>query len=644
MRVRRMSLLAVMSLALSIVSGGLNAPAARALTPDAATTLPVVSFTDLVLDEAHGHIFVSGSGNSEILVRDLTGAAVATIADTPGVRDLALSPDGATLYAALTSSHAIAAIDTSTLLATARYATGDGTCPESVAAVSGKLWFAYGCDRYQTDLGVVDPSTAPPTTTLRLLPSVTQSFVVLSAPAKPGMVLLAGVESSMLRVYDVSSGTALPGPSHEGHAGAGAAVSADGSWVVDLAGEVFLTSDLSAAGAYVMGSGTFATGFATGSGGVAAASMYPEGITVFRPDRSQVRTYSFSPCCDQSQSGIVPVNGLAFTADTATLYAMTGGYNKATMLRVLHDPLKSRSTLSLTKPASASINHAFAITGKLSSPVPIPAGQVITVVRDRGAGGAVTPVASTVTASGGTFTITDTVTQRGAYGYRATWQGDAQHSGSTVRITFAVMGLVPSLTITTGSGPYAYGARPLVVAHLSTTKLRSLKVYVQPYGGTKILWNSGTVDSHGNLSAYYTLTRRATFTAMFAGDETYEPRTYTKALLSHARVSSALQGSYGTSGSYRLYRTSVDPLLVITVAPNNSGTCVQFFAQRYYSGAWHNVATLTCNVYLDRTSRGGAVLITNAPSGARYRLRGLFIGNNRNVATTGAWQYLRFTT
>jgi len=48
-------------------------------------------------------------------------------------------------------------------------------------------------------------------------------------------------------------------------------------------------------------------------------------------------------------------------------------------------------------------------------------------------------------------------------------------------------------------------------------------------------------------------------------------------------------------------------------------------------------------VLLDSNSRAGATFATTAPAGTRYRLRAVVHGNNRNVRTPGAWQYLRFT-
>jgi hypothetical protein len=139
------------------------------------------------------------------------------------------------------------------------------------------------------------------------------------------------------------------------------------------------------------------------------------------------------------------------------------------------------------------------------------------------------------------------------------------------------------------------------------------------------------------------MTRRTTFTAAFAGDDTYEPTWVAKILTSHARLNTVLFGYYATSGSYRLYHRGAAPEALVSVAPNNTGSYVDFIAQRYYSGAWHN-ATGTSKLTLDANSRAGAVLYSDYPAGTRYRLRATFLGSPRNVATNGSWVYLQLTT
>jgi hypothetical protein len=639
---------AVLVLAALAATAGLMsiAPPAGA-TADATLSMPLTHFTDLVVDDAHGHVFLSGGGTDGIVVRNLEGATVTTIPNEPGATQMALSYDSSTLYVALVGAGAIAAIDTGTLTETTRYSVG-AICPTSVAFASGKVWFGYGCDQWGSNVGVVDPSTDPPTVTLGLLASNTDyPPEVLASAAKPGLLVVADVGSSpgLLQLVDVSTGTAVFGASRQDTSpGPDVALTADGSRLIMTYGAVFLTSDLTADGSYT-GPYDSSIGFAAGPGGLVAESVlgwYTPDITVFRADRTVVRSYETGGCCSQGQSGSVPRAGLAFSGDGTHLFAVTTDYlGNTVQLRVLHDPGKAPATIALTKPTSAVINHAFSLTGHLTSTLAIPVGAVITVKRDSTYGTVNLP--SRTTASGGAFTITDTLTKRGAYGYRASWAGDATHAATTTRVTFAVSGLTTAVSILNGAGPYGYGSRPLVVAHLGTSKLRALRIYATPYGGSKTLIRSGTVDSHGNLSVYYTMTRRTTFTVAFAGDDTYNPVYSSKALLGYAKVSSAMLGYYATSGSYKLVHTSVDPSLYVSVAPNNAGACVSYAVQRYYSGAWHTVATDSCE-YLDSTSHGVATYYTNVPAGTRFRLRATFNGDTRNVKTYGAWVYGKFTT
>src|SRR5690349_21676086 len=143
MRVKR-RLAVAMAGAVAVVGGiasvGLPATSARAATTTVA--LPISTYSHMVLDPAHQHIFISGGGSSSsILVTDYSGQTVATIPNEPGAYGLALSGDGSTVYAALSGSGAISAISTSTLAETARYSTGPN--PAFVAYTSGKIWFSY---------------------------------------------------------------------------------------------------------------------------------------------------------------------------------------------------------------------------------------------------------------------------------------------------------------------------------------------------------------------------------------------------------------------------------------------------------------------------------------------------------------------
>jgi YVTN family beta-propeller protein len=132
--------------------------------------LSITSFYQIVPDTAHGHLFISQGRRSsnEILVTNLAGQQVATIPGQDGVMGIAISPDGSTLYAALSASHAVSAIDTSTLLETASYSLGSTDTPKNLAVQSGKVWVSYGtpfvppATPAAAQIGDINLSASPP--------------------------------------------------------------------------------------------------------------------------------------------------------------------------------------------------------------------------------------------------------------------------------------------------------------------------------------------------------------------------------------------------------------------------------------------------------------------------------------------------
>jgi hypothetical protein len=644
--VRRLALLALVTFTASF---GLTAVAPTALATEQVFALPLGHLSDIVVDDAHGHVFVTGGGSGGIVVRDLAGAAVTTITNEPGAMQMALSEDGGTLYVALRSADAVAAISTTTLTETTRYATGASTCPATVAVTSGKVWFGYGCNGASGDLGVIDPATVDvPAVTLNKLPPNTFYYAPMlqASPAKPGLLVAGegGLSPATLRILDVSSGDVVLGASNQPGSSLGDfALSPDGSHVVTAASSPyehpsFKTTDLSPDGVY--DSSSYPNSVALTGDLVAAGSngLYSDDIYVHRTDGSLIRTFEVGGYA--SREGGLAAAGLAFDASGTVLYAATGGNGYSVVLHVLQEPGKSASTLTLTKPSSALIYHPYTLSGKLTAEgTTLPAGSVITVRRASSYGTANLP--SRTTDAGGSFTIPDNVGHRGTYTYTASWAGDETHAGSSAVVALAVTGATPLLSITTSSGPYSYGAKPVVVAHLGTTHVRTLTIYAQEYGGSRYAIKTGTVDSQGNLSVAYTITRRTVFTASFPGDDAYQPRAVAKTLLSRAHLAQTLSGYYATSGSYRLYHVGTKPKLTVTVAPNNYGACIDFVAQVLRSGTWVTSATLSCS-NLDAYSRTAAWYVTTAPSGTHVRVHATFRGSTLNAATTGGWVYLLF--
>ena len=118
---------------------------AHADTGASGVALPLSSYYQMAVDSVHDHLFFSqgSSAQNGILVTDFSGNTVTTITGQTGVMGIALSPDGSTLYAALSGAHEVTAISTATLQQTAAYPLGDANTPFNVAVQSGKLWVSY---------------------------------------------------------------------------------------------------------------------------------------------------------------------------------------------------------------------------------------------------------------------------------------------------------------------------------------------------------------------------------------------------------------------------------------------------------------------------------------------------------------------
>lgn len=629
---------------LAVALGGLAvaAPAASA-TADTTVALPMSSFQDIAVDAVHGHVFLTGGDATGVVARNLDGSAATTLTNEAGAFGLALSDDSSTLYVGLGTTDAVAAIDTATLTETARYATGASTCPALVAVTGTSVWFGYGCGAtWQGGVGVVDLSGDTPAVTLAR--QGTAQFYVSPFVAAAGDHLVVGERGSApstLYSYPVTGAT-LGTPATTSISGDmdDMAVTPDHADVILAEGSPYYhprykVSDLSADGQYGTNN-PYPNSVAT-AGEFVAAGLYAAGttdVTIYRSDGISVRAYDFA---DQLET-----RGLAFTPDGATLYAVGGAYSSSRTLHVLHDPTKYASTLALTKPSSAHINVAYTITGTLSSTTTIPAGAVIHVTRKSPYDTVALP--NVTTGSNGAFSVTNKVSRRGVYTYTFTFDGDATHAGVTKPLGVQVIGLTPSITVTANAATYNYHATATVTAHLGTTHTnRTLRISATPYLLGATVLKTGAVNSSGNLTASSVVTRRTAFSAYFAGDDTYEPRTVVRTVLVKAALSETLLGYYATSGSYRLYHTSVDPTLRVGVTPNRYGTCVAFTAQRYVSGAWQPAATQAC-FRLDSTSHVEAFLYGTHPVGIPYRMQATFAGDTSNVKTVGGWVYFKFTS
>lgn len=306
---------------------------------------------------------------------------------------------------------------------------------------------------------------------------------------------------------------------------------------------------------------------------------------------------------------------------------------------------KLPGTLTLTAPGTAPRAGALTVTGRISG-APFTAGQVVKVTKtDLGHTSGVA-FADAKLATDGSFSFKDTPQIGGANTYKAAYGGDVSHKSASRTATVQVSRTAPSLTVATDHGTYKYGQSAKVTAHLGTTyNSRTVAIYAQPYSGSKVLVKSAKVDSHGNLTASYRLTRSTTFSAVFTGDYRYAPKTVARAVQTYAGVSEKLSGYYTstTVGStvYRVYHRTAKEQLDVTVSPNKAGQCVKYRVQRYYSGAWHTQSTSACAALSSSSTGRQKMSLTNGLNN-RYRVAAQYVHSSRdttNLSTWGAWQY-----
>lgn len=283
LRIRSAAL--VVALALSGLAA-VSSPAGAS----AATTLPLTTANDILVDQADGLVFLSGyaksAGGSGLVTTDLNGNLVAKPA-VPDVQHIARTPDGNSLVVTRGDGR-ISVVDPTTVTVTSTVTMPGDCAVGDLAPSSGKVFFLYYCaGEGYWKLGAVDLGTAVFTLGLQTFSYYDGNLETV--PAEPSM-LVANV-AGQLEVLDTSGG-ASPTASvravrYIGN-NSGAVLTPDGSTVVTGDMQVLATDDLAHVGSYYTPSGKGAV--AVREDGVVAAwsaglvSFFEPGH--FEPDRT----------------------------------------------------------------------------------------------------------------------------------------------------------------------------------------------------------------------------------------------------------------------------------------------------------------------------------------------------------------------
>ena len=598
-----------------------------------------------VLADGHGHVYLTGGpGTTGVLVRNAAGSADATISGESGANGMALSPDGSTLYVALTDANAISAISTTTLTETARYSTGSGTCPAEVLQLADKVWFGYGCSGSGYGIGVVDLTTSTVTTGV----VTTSSDVPLLAggAAAPNLLFAGPSGGSSLTSYTVSGSTlTLAHSVSVGENLAQLALSADGSQVLTASGGEY---DIARYDVSTLGRGgqygnnyPYPDAVVVAPVGQVVAGIdapYDPDIRVFDVAGDALQTFEVG---DNDSNTELARDGLALDPSGAHLYAVTAALGDDGIyhyrLHVIANPLASSTAMTVTAPKKATRGGALALSAHLTSGGAPVSGAVVQVVRHDASG--TTRIATPKTSSNGTASVTDHPPVGGTVTYTFSWAGNSTYAPVTRKATVTVSRAATALTISLSTRSHAYGARFTVHAHLGRTfNGRTVSIYATPLGGARHALKTAKVDARGNLTATYSVVRRTKFTASFPGDFRYAPATRSASAVVAAKLVTAIAKNRGTNGRYALYSHTGGARLGGKVIPGKSGECLRFVLQKLIGKRWRTVAS-GCFT-MDANSI--AVGIAKGPTKTPFRNRVEYPGDHANSATHSKWYYIEF--
>ncbi|MFI1566949.1 YncE family protein [Streptomyces sp. NPDC020490] len=646
---RTRSISTATALAVLFSSAALSVAAAGTAS---AATANVTTPGGIVADGALKRVFVGDRSTGTVKATDYSGTLVDSADGISGVTDLALSDDGATLYAAAEGTHEIVALDAATLDEKARYPVATLKGPRYVAFSGGKVWFTYG-DQWDGDLGSVDPAAAPGSdpdpVTLGQAPdgvSIWNPGLLDTDPSTPGLLAVGetGDSTGSMAILDVSSGTAQKVAYYSSdytlNSGIGDIDMVPGAPQVLVNGtlrDAYQDGKFTQAGAYPAGQ---------------RADIAPDGtvaqingtqIATYKPNAAKpIRTYSV---------GSYGTADLAWAPDASRVFALVGTSGGGYTVKALTDPTKNVPTLTVNAPSTAKRATKLTVTGKISATVPLPSGVKLEVTRTdlESPNGKALP--SVTVKADGTYSFSDTPPAGGTVTYKVRYAGDAQHTAVSASDKVSVSRNATTLTLNNNGKLYSYGTDVKFTAHLGTTyKNRTVEIWADPFGGDKPkkLIKSGTVNSSGNITATVDMTRDTLVTAVFKGDARYAPKTVKSTAYAKVKVSVAVSKHYKTAKigthTYYWFHKSTDPLLTTTMT-YYPGRQQRFDLQVYYNGTWYSADS----EYFPIGSNGKSAVSLGAPgeSGIKARMRSAYIngssGDSVNSTTYSSWKYLYFS-
>lgn len=417
-------------------------PALATEPADDFIALPFNRYGDMLVDPAHGQVFVTGGGGyNEIAVVKLDGSGVTMIPNAPGATKMSMTQDGRYVYAALRNGDGIAEIDTASL-SLRQLDTGAGSCPTDVAAVAGYVWYVASntndCDGGFRNIRRLDPATGEASANL-----VWQSFLSPKLRVVPGTTKLLSVDTATSRsnvdVYDVAGGTLSP-------AGSGSLdfpyievveLTSSGTHVMSSGrGSVnfFRLSDFTADGVSRLPDAGWPTAFTADEDVLAVARPYSTYVDVLRRSTDErLNSIELGPESDGN------VKGLRLLGDR--MFAVT--LHDTLRFYQVDRPATPSPDLTIEAPSEVPVGDPVTVSGVLTDQgAPIP-GATVTVRQD----GLEQPLGSPTTGADGRYSFEFVPPEPGWVLLRVTYGGDGSVKPAVGRAAVAIVHRPVTLTL-----------------------------------------------------------------------------------------------------------------------------------------------------------------------------------------------------
>jgi WD40 repeat protein len=644
-----------------------SAPEADAAPPPPPTSvsLPLSGYTEAVMDDAHGHLFVTGysalswagfngGADSKVLVLNEDGSTSATFTGIDGAAGMYLDSASNQLYVAAYGASTIQVIDTATLTVGTSYDLGtEAACPYDVVKAGGYLWSTIGCGTNEGYLARTNTST------LNVKTYVVNGYQLLDTYGT--MVFSAEIfaSPSLIRAFDISSGT----PTLTGTAGLSQdfnsvwdiAVMPDGSDILSSAGtddaiEAWATSDLAFDTSYDTGDNPSSVTISPDGGWIVGAA--DEGVSVFQSGTSTpVNTFPWS------EVGTVAPRGTAVESDMSTMYLVTGINNFGAgtpTLTLITDPTVPRSELTLVPEndtiqvtAVAQLSGTLTFTDGASS-----AGKTIHVTRT-GPDATQTDLADVVTDTGGNFTVTDTPPAAGTYTYQVWFNGTAAHRGASATADVTAEKYTSKLSISSSANTVTFGSAVKITATLKDFEPgQVVTIYAKPYGGTKKPIASGPVNDVGTIRVSTKPEKQTVYSAKSEETAAWASSTSSNVTV-HVRpkISAKMVGGYATSSGYRLYHYTSKcpqhhkacPISAFKMVPIHAGSKLFCELEIRVNGNWKTAATVTGKMNSKGVFAVKWIYGDKSVIGLPSRVHAEFGGDNDHESARSKFVYFKVT-